>query len=186
VPSRLRRISWCDTIARFLAEMNGDPMPQRPAKGTASPSTCPLLSVVSGGHCSHQHPTILPRTRCHPRRRRSVHAYAALESPIRGTSDRPPVHDQTNQPRRQRQRRRRQERSDSPIDRGEQFANEAQRGALLPQLHDAVLDRRKLGVTDRQRRRECASGIVEALRARGDVGCLVHRISGGLAGVSFP
>ena len=76
-------------------------------------------------------------------------------------------------------------RPDCHVDRGEQFANEAQRGALLPQLHDAILERREFGVTGRRRRRECASGVVEALRARGDVRCFVHRISGELARGQF-
>ncbi|MGA7904647.1 MAG: relaxase domain-containing protein [Terrimicrobiaceae bacterium] len=47
----------------------------------------------------------------------------------------------------------------------EQFADEPQRGALLPLFHDTVLERHELGVTGRRRRCECASSIVEALRA---------------------
>ena len=43
-----------------------------------------------------------------------------------------------------------------------------------------VLERRELGVTGRRRRRERASCLVEALRASGDFGCFIHRISGGL------
>jgi hypothetical protein len=44
---------------------------------------------------------------------------------------------------------------------------------------------RKLGVRGRQLLRECASGVVEALRARDDVRCFIHQISGGLARGQF-
>ena len=53
------------------------------------------------------------------------------------------------------------------------------------QLHDTILERRELCVTSRRRKRECAGGLVEALRARGDVCSFIHRISGGLARGQF-
>ena len=55
----------------------------------------------------------------------------------------------------------------------------------LPQLYDTILERCELCVTGRRRKRERAGGLVEALRARGDVGRFIHRISGGLARGQF-
>ena len=88
-----------DTIARFLAEVNGDPIPQRAAKRTgrqrAAASGSIRTSIASSRQVrqcrrSQEHPFELPRSRRNPTHPRSVHAYAALALPIRATSDQAP------------------------------------------------------------------------------------------------
>jgi hypothetical protein len=68
-------------------------------------------------------------------------------------------------------------RTECHIGRGDQLADLPDRGAFLPRFYDAVLEWPDLGVTGRRRQRERASDLIEALRARGDVGCFSHRVS---------
>lgn len=71
--------------------------------------------------------------------------------------------------------------SDRNIDSCEQLANQSERCALLPQLYDAIFERRQLGVTARRREFEVANRFVEALRARGGFCRFAHTIESGLA-----
>jgi hypothetical protein len=70
--------------------------------------------------------------------------------------------------------------ADRHVDRGEQFTDEPERTAFLPQLDDAILVGHQLCVARRCWWRECADGVVEALRARSDVGGFAHGVKGRL------